>query len=245
MEIQSQGTEGRHTSIVSRALDTIMRLWKNGGSAYHPNKANEKRALYVRHTPTPISSSQFLRLQTCDSVLLDHQLSIAKPMVQSRRSAAFRPRLRTGDRPWRKCNMMVTVRERIVRRETRRSYSKNQYSRYVHAFSPAHVQLSTYQDKCPRQPVVLMVQLPQEIRHYPRNNDRRDQLRASQDMEGKEGVGGRLRPTFVAERHLELPRSSPPKDVTRCQESFPLDFSSQSGSQIWCPRSVKRVKRVL
>jgi len=69
----------------------------------------------------PISFVQFFLLQTCDRTPLVHQLSRAKPMAQSTKRAEFRPRLRSGDSPWKIWKTMVAVREARVRTETVRS----------------------------------------------------------------------------------------------------------------------------
>ena len=214
MDVEGQRGEGRDT-ICSKKLVT-------GGlceGTYQPRSENENSALYVRHTPMPISFDQFALLQTCESTPLVHQLSKEKPRAQRMKSEELRPRLRRGERPWKRCRIMVAVRDTIVRRETARSYRMLVYYldrtvAFLGMASSAEDWIrvrygcagtaSSYQDKCPRQAIVFMIQLPQEISHYPSDNDRRNELRTAQDVEGEEGVVGWFRAVFTAGRHLDF-----------------------------------------
>jgi hypothetical protein len=122
----------------------------------------------------PILSSQFDLLHTCDNVPLLHQLSSAKPTDQSTRRHPLRQTFRRGLSPQQQWSIIVVDRDRMVRRDTASNCYEESVSDIYSSLANAsclrriaHLRLldmiDTYKNECPRQTIVVMREVPEEV----------------------------------------------------------------------------------
>jgi hypothetical protein len=153
----------------------------------------------------PVSSTQFDLLHTCDNVPLLHQLNSAKPTDQSTRRHALRQTFRRGLSPQQQWSTIVVDRDRIVRRDTASNCYEESVSDICSSLANtsclgriAHPRLpdmiGTYKNECPRQTIVVMREVPEEVQHYRCDDEGRDQLCTTEKMEWYEGVMSWLDP---------------------------------------------------